>query len=84
MGKRGHKRQMFAGQFLIEASEFVRLKTGQHYDEHLAELFQAIGTRSINEDLSGDAIRKKREYFDKWYPRLYKSVLKRTMTHLTN
>jgi len=75
-GKRGHKAKILATQSLIQASEFVRLKTGQHYDEHLAELFQAIGNRSAAEELSGDAIRKKREYLKKHYPALYADAVK--------
>ena len=76
-GKRGHKQKSFATQFLVMASEFVRLRTGQYYDEHVAELFQAVtaGRRPLSEDLSGDAIRKKREYSKKHYPELYVHAL---------
>jgi hypothetical protein len=60
---------------LITASEVVRLHTGQHYDEHLAELFQAVAMRPVSTDLSGDAIRKKREYLKTHYPELYAKAL---------
>jgi len=76
LGKRGHKAKIHTAQSLVQASEFVRLKTGQHYDEHLAELFQAIGKRSAAEDLTGDAIRKKREYLKKHYPLPYAAALR--------
>ena len=79
-GKRGHKEGNLYGFFLIVASEFVRLKTGQHYDEHLAELYQAISERPLTADLSGDAIRKKREYLKESYPDLYSWMLERART----
>ena len=67
IGKPGHKDQNFNNVWLIVASEFVRLSTGQPFDEHLAELYQAIaGERSLT-DLSGDAIRKKRVYLARNY-----------------
>jgi hypothetical protein len=76
MGKPGHKHKTMATQWLIQASELVRLQTGQHYDEHLSELFQAIDKRRCSENLSGDAIRKKRRYAKKHYPELYAHALK--------
>ena len=76
-GKPGHKEGNLNSFFLIVASEFVRLKVGQHYDEHLAELYQAIAERSPTEDLSGDAIRKRREYLRRCYPGLYSWILER-------
>jgi hypothetical protein len=79
-GKRGHHEGNLYGFFLIVASEFVRLKTGQHYDEHLADLYQAVSERSVTEDLSGDAIRKRREYLKKCYPDLYAWMLERART----
>ena len=50
VGKRRHQQKMFRNLSLIEASEFVRLKTGKHYDEHLAELFQAtaVGRKNLS------------------------------------
>jgi hypothetical protein len=61
----------------VAASEFVRLRTGQYFDEHVAELYQAItaSKHSLSEDLSGDAIRKKRDYTAKNYPDLYSEAL---------
>lgn len=76
IGKRGHKGRNIANRFLITASEVVQLLTGRHYDEHLAELFQAVAKRPLSEDLSGDAIRKKREYLKTRYPGLYADALK--------
>ena len=76
-GKPGHKDGNLTKQLLILASEFVRLKTGQHYDEHLAELYQAISERPLTADLSGDAIRKKREYLKESYPVLFSQTLER-------
>jgi hypothetical protein len=77
LGKRGRKEGNLDNLFLIVASEFVLLKVGQHYDEHLAELFQAISERPLTADLSGDAIRKRREYLKKCYPDLYSWMLER-------
>jgi len=73
VGKRGHKGKTSRNRFLIMASEFVRLKTGKHYDEHLAELMQTINP-SIDfdgDDISGDSIRKKRVHLKKTYALLY-------------
>lgn len=77
-GKRGHKGKTSANQILVEVSEFVRMRIGQHYDEDLAELFQAVasGIRPMSEDMSGDAIRKKREYMAKSYPVLFANASK--------
>jgi hypothetical protein len=61
------------------ASEFVRCRTGKHYDEHLAELFQAINNDSDLKDFSGDAIRRKREHFKKAYPLLYASLANKAL-----
>ncbi|SPE17647.1 hypothetical protein SBA5_110007 [Candidatus Sulfotelmatomonas gaucii] len=80
-GKCGHKRQNLAAQFLIQASEFVRLKTGQHNDEHVADLFQQIGKRSVKLDLSGDAIRKKRKYLKDQNPIALASAVRRARRH---
>ena len=73
-GKRGHKGKVQKNTFLIMASELVRLKTGNHYDEHLAELLQTVNPMiDVNEqeDISGDSIRKKREHIKKAYPLIY-------------
>jgi hypothetical protein len=76
-GKPGHKARIRSTQWLVEASEFIRLKTHQYNDEHLADLFQAIETdyEEPQEDLSSDAIRKKRKYLKKHYPRRYADAL---------
>jgi len=74
VGKPGHQDKVMHNHFLIMASEFVRCRTGKHYDEHLAELFQALNNDSDLKDFSGDAIRRKREHFEKAYPLLYASV----------
>lgn len=80
-GKAGHKRQNLAAQFLLQASEFVRLKTGQHNDEHVADLFQQIGKRSVKLDLSGDAIRKKRKYLQNQNPIASANAVRRARRH---
>jgi hypothetical protein len=77
IGKPGHKTKNFANLRLVQASEFVKWKLRQHFDEHLAELIQAIPCegRSMFEDLSGAAIRKKRKYIKSRYPDLYAEAL---------
>jgi hypothetical protein len=75
MGKSGHHHQSMANLPLIQASLFVYLKTGHHSDEHLAELFQAIGGGPMTIDMSGDAIRKKRNYMMLQLPKLYNYAL---------
>ena len=47
-GKQGHKAKIFANQSLVQASEFVLAKTGQHYDEHLASCFRRLGIAPRN------------------------------------
>jgi hypothetical protein len=74
VGKPGHAEKVMHNLSLIMASEFVRCRTGKYYDEHLAELFQAINNDSELKDFSGDAIRRKREHFKKTYPLLYAYV----------
>jgi hypothetical protein len=78
-GKRGHKAKIAKNQHLIEASEFVRQKTGKYYDEHVAELLQTIPRLNVDveEDISGDAIRKKREHLKRTYPLIYRNVVDR-------
>ncbi len=73
-GKAGHKGKTTTNQFLVTASEFVRLKTGTYNDEHLAELMQTLWSDADPEslkELSGDAIRKKREHLKSTYAILY-------------
>lgn len=72
LGKPGHKEEYFATQLLTWASEFVWLKAGYYYDEPLSDLFQQIeGSSTLSDELSGEAIRKKRDYLKKHYPHLY-------------
>ena len=78
-GKRGHKREVFASEWLVVASEFVRLRTGRYNDEHLAELFQGIWKPRPMADFSSDAIRKKRLYAKKQYPAVYAGALKQAV-----
>lgn len=73
-GKPGHQQKVLRNQSLVMASQFVRCRTGKYYDEHLAEVFQAIGNDSELKDFTGDAIRRKREHFKKTYPLLYAYV----------
>lgn len=87
-GKPGHKGRVLNNRFLIMASEFVRLRTGKHHDEHLAELYQAIRMEPENSsatpgDFSGDAIRKKREHFKKTYPLLYRHAMNEVFGHVS-
>jgi oligoendopeptidase F len=79
-GKPGHKSENFSTQILVTASEFVRLRTKRPNDEHLAELLQAIDPMSECDNLSGDAIRKKRAYLRKNYPALYGLAIERAET----
>jgi hypothetical protein len=77
-GKSGHKGKVFRNRSLVLASEFVCRKTGKHYDEHLAELIQSVGVladEKLQEDISGDAIRKKRNHFKETYPLIYRDLL---------
>jgi hypothetical protein len=79
-GKRGHKGKVGRNEHLLMASELVSLRLGQHYDEHLAELIQALTFNpdlSADADTSGDSIRKKREHFKRTYPLRYKHAVDR-------
>jgi hypothetical protein len=74
-GKRGHKAKVARNEYLLMASELVSLRLGQCYDEHLAELIQALTFNpdlSADADTSGDSIRRKREHFKRTYPVRYK------------
>jgi len=76
LGKPGRKYEVATKKWLVVASEFVRLKSGQYYDEHLTELFQAIREDTgIDDDFSGDAIRKQRERMSKEYPAAYQAAI---------
>jgi hypothetical protein len=79
----GSERAEYGEQIVATLShQFVRLKLGQHFDEHLAELIQAVPgeSKSISEDISGDSIRKKRAYLKRRYPELYADTLQRAKT----
>ena len=71
LGKPGHKATMLSTSTLVMASEFVRRKTGNYQDEHIAELYQAICDTGLSNDFSGDAIRKKRVSLQQRNPALY-------------
>jgi len=70
IGKPGHKGRNLTNQLLIQASEFVQLKTGEYHDGHLAELYKAILESSPTEDLSFREIQKMRKYVKEHYRRL--------------
>ena len=74
-GKSGHKAKIHADYWLVMASEFVRLKTGQYFDGHLAELYKAILESYPTKDLSANAIRKMKKYIKKYHPRLNADAL---------
>ena len=69
---------------LVLASEIVERLTGGYADEHVAELFQVMPVQvadpdtSALKDLSGDAIRKRRNRFIRDYPREYRRALRQT------
>jgi hypothetical protein len=50
------------------------MKTGTYNHEHVAESFQGQLYPSGAKRLSGDAVRKKREYLQRNYPQLYDSA----------
>ena len=70
LGKPGHKGRNLTNQLLVQASEFVQLKTGEYHDGHLAELYKAILESSRTEDLSPSEIQKMRKYVKEHYRRL--------------
>jgi hypothetical protein len=77
VGKSGQKSKVAKNQFLVMASEFVRLKTNRYNDEHLAELIQALSDQADLSDFSGDAIHKKRQHMKRMYPLVYASLFNR-------
>jgi hypothetical protein len=79
VGKPGHKKEALVTEYIVQASEFVLVRIGQYNDQHLSELFQAIGTRAEDSsiDLSSEAIHKRRERFREQYPLRYASTLRR-------
>ena len=71
--------------FLICASLILRSSTGSFHDEHLAEVIQLLPRPKVQpyapgrpvsarSELSGDAIRKKRDRLRRSYPQRYKFV----------
>jgi hypothetical protein len=77
-GERGHKAKLLANRALIEASELVRIRTGKYHDEHLAEVIQAVDPNNrLEQDLSGDSIRKKRDHMRRAYPLVYQRAVLR-------
>jgi hypothetical protein len=75
MGKPGHKQRVFVNRLLLTASEFVYSQFGTYQDEHLAELLQTLDRATEPSELSGDAIRKKRENMKKSYPEVYEHII---------
>jgi len=78
IGKPGHKPKHLTTQFLMAASEYVRMKMGHRYDEHLAEVLQAVPGGSDpdrQEDISGASIQKKRDYMEANFAALYSEAL---------
>src|ERR1035437_4597137 len=59
-GKSGHKAKILADYWLVEATEFVRLKTGQYCYDQIGVLLNVIGKYRGADKPSGEAIRKKR------------------------
>jgi hypothetical protein len=79
-GKAGQKGKVGRNEQLLMASELVSLRLGQYYDEHLAELIQAVTFNpdlSADSDTSGDSIRKKRKHLKRTYPLRYKHAVDR-------
>ena len=74
-GKSGHKAKILADCWLVEATEFVRLKTGQYCYDKIGVLLNAIGKYSDAEVPSGEAIRKKRLSIKQHYRHLYDDAL---------
>jgi hypothetical protein len=82
VGRPGHKSKIGRNQFLVMASEFVRLTTGSYYDEHLAELFQAVHpSADLKDEISGEAILKKRKHLMRSYPLIHAHLMKKV--HVT-
>lgn len=77
LGKPGHMERNERNTFFILATEFVRLRTGEYYDEHLADLYQFIWERSA--DYPAETIRKRRARFQKAYPDLHAEIVKLAM-----
>jgi hypothetical protein len=78
-GARGHKGKISATSWLICVSEFIRLKTGEYHDETLAELIFAMEDTG-EEELSPQAITKRRTRFIENYPEMYDEILEMART----
>lgn len=74
-GKSGHKAKILADCWLVEATEFIRLKTGQYCYDKIGVLLNAIGKYPDAEKPSGESIRKKRQDLKKHYRHLYDDML---------
>jgi len=83
-GKPGHKRRVLSKIPLVSISEFIRMKVGSYRDEDFAELMQGQSELSLDEELSGDAIRKIRHRIQKEYPYLYQLALQTAETLYLN
>lgn len=79
-GKSGHKRRVLSKIPLVSISEFICMKVGSYRDEDFAELMQGQSDLSLDEELSGDAIRKTRHRLQKEYPYLYHLALETAKT----
>lgn len=75
-GKSGHKAKIHAHHWLVMASEFVRLKTGEYCDGQMGELIQAVGNHPNPEAKSDESIRKTRLFLKKHYRWQYEDALK--------
>ena len=74
-GKSGHKAKILADCWLVEAIEFVWLKTGQYGYDQIGVLLNAIGKYPGAEKPSAESIRKKRLSIKKHYRHLYDDAL---------
>lgn len=81
LGKTGLKIQRaIADHYLISASELVFLRTGGWYYEFLGDLLRAL--RPEARELSGEAIRRRRERFKRAHPEFHQAIVRRiSRTH---
>jgi hypothetical protein len=78
IGKKGYEEQVFRNRVLVTASEYVRRCTGKYYDERVSELMQGIVPDPSGmdiKDFSGEAIRKRRNYFKKEHPLVHAHIV---------
>jgi hypothetical protein len=71
LGKPGHYGTVFTNVRLTAVSEFIKQKTGRYNDENLSELMQGVRPIKVDENFSGDAIRKRRMNLKKSYSAMY-------------